>query len=153
MLSRATSAARRRSIAQPAADGLQRAVLLRAHVPNTGRALRDHRLLCGLLAAGFPPHLLLSGNWWRALGIGVRRVLAARARQCACQYGRAFLLISHASSTLALSLPLASQICLPDWPWWNRHPLEWLEPLEDEEEEAKEKVKKVKKEKKKEKSK
>ena len=48
---------------------------------------------------------------------------------------------------------LASQICLPDWPWWNRHPLEWLEPLEDEEEEPKEKVKKVKKEKKKEKSK
>lgn len=35
------------------------------------------------------------------------------------------------------------QICLPDWPWWNRHPLEWLEPMEDEVEE-KVKVKKVK---------
>ena len=21
---------------------------------------------------------------------------------------------------------LAPQICLPDWPWWNRHPLDWL---------------------------
>ena len=37
------------------------------------------------------------------------------------------------------------QICLPDWPWWNRHPLEWLEPLEEEpEKEVGEKKKKKK---------
>jgi hypothetical protein len=27
------------------------------------------------------------------------------------------------------------QLCLPDWPWWNRHPLNWLEAPEEEEEE------------------
>ena len=38
------------------------------------------------------------------------------------------------------------QICLPDWPWWNRHPLTWIEALsaEEEEEEALEKKKKKK---------
>lgn len=38
-----------------------------------------------------------------------------------------------------------AQICLPDWPWWNRHPLKWLEvPDEDEVEEKVEKKKKKK---------
>lgn len=42
------------------------------------------------------------------------------------------------------------QICLPDWPWWNRHPLEWREvPDEDEVEEKKKKAKKKDKESKK----
>ena len=43
--------------------------------------------------------------------------------------------------------PCATQVCLPDWPWWNRHPLEWLEVPEDDEEELEEKKKKKKKEK------
>ena len=42
-----------------------------------------------------------------------------------------------------------AQICLPDWPWWNRHPLKWLEApdLEEEEELKAEKKAKKKKEK------
>ena len=47
-----------------------------------------------------------------------------------------------------LPIPRA-QICLPDWPCWNRHPLEWRE-VPEEEEEPKKKVPKEKKEKKKE---
>ena len=43
--------------------------------------------------------------------------------------------------TVSLLACFVPQICLPDWPWWNRHPLEWLEVQEEE-------VKKVKKEKK-----
>ena len=52
----------------------------------------------------------------------------------------------HAPSHLAgLSLLLRSQICLPDWPCWNRDPLEWLpEPEEEEEVEKKKKKKKEK---------
>eukprot|EP00325_Prymnesiales_sp_UTEX-LB-985_P006201 CAMPEP_0174707714 /NCGR_PEP_ID=MMETSP1094-20130205/10153_1 /TAXON_ID=156173 /ORGANISM="Chrysochromulina brevifilum, Strain UTEX LB 985" /LENGTH=77 /DNA_ID=CAMNT_0015906139 /DNA_START=193 /DNA_END=426 /DNA_ORIENTATION=+ len=37
-------------------------------------------------------------------------------------------------------------ICLPDWPWWNRHPLKWLESAE-EEDVVDEKVEKKKKKK------
>lgn len=36
------------------------------------------------------------------------------------------------------------KVCLPDWPWWNRHPLEWLEPLEEDPEPEKKKKKKPK---------
>ena len=38
----------------------------------------------------------------------------------------------------------ASQVCLPDWPWWNRHPLNWLEVPEEEDEKPTEKKKKKK---------
>lgn len=27
---------------------------------------------------------------------------------------------------LACGSGLSAAICLPDWPWWNRHPLDWL---------------------------
>ena len=37
------------------------------------------------------------------------------------------------------------QVCLPDWPWWNRHPLQWIEVVEEVEEEKKEVEKKKKK--------
>jgi len=53
--------------------------------------------------------------------------------------------VSVARCSFSRLLFSPTQICLPDWPWWNRHPLEWLEPLEEEE--PKEKVKKVKKDK------
>jgi len=36
-------------------------------------------------------------------------------------------------------------ICLPDWPWWNRHPLKWLEVVEEDEVEEKVEKKKKKK--------
>ena len=34
---------------------------------------------------------------------------------------------------LAAGSGIAAVICLPDWPWWNRHPIHWL-PGEEEEE-------------------
>jgi len=27
---------------------------------------------------------------------------------------------------LACGSALSAVVCLPDWPWWNRHPLDWL---------------------------
>ena len=40
---------------------------------------------------------------------------------------------------------ISAVICLPDWPWWNRHPLQWLEaPEEGGEKEGGEKKKKKK---------
>jgi signal peptidase complex subunit 1 len=27
---------------------------------------------------------------------------------------------------LAFGSALSAAVCLPDWPWWNRHPLDWL---------------------------
>mmetsp|Transcript_25637 Transcript_25637/g.68512 ORF Transcript_25637/g.68512 Transcript_25637/m.68512 type:complete len:110 (+) Transcript_25637:71-400(+) len=46
---------------------------------------------------------------------------------------------------LATGGGVSAVICLPDWPWWNRHPLEWLpEPEEEEETEKKKKKKKDK---------
>ena len=46
---------------------------------------------------------------------------------------------------LATGGGISAVVCLPDWPWWNRHPLEWLEPLEEEpEKEVGEKKKKKK---------
>lgn len=27
---------------------------------------------------------------------------------------------------LAVGSGVSAAVCLPDWPWWNRHPLEWL---------------------------
>ena len=52
----------------------------------------------------------------------------------------------HRSQARSSAAAPGAQICLPDWPWWNRHPLKWLEAPEDEEleKEEKKKVKKVK---------
>ena len=44
---------------------------------------------------------------------------------------------------LATGGSISAVICLPDWPWWNRHPLKWLEVPDAPEE--KEPVKKKKK--------
>ena len=52
---------------------------------------------------------------------------------------------------LATGGGISAVICLPDWPWWNRHPLEWLESIVEEVDE-KEPVEKKKKKKDKEKS-
>lgn len=38
---------------------------------------------------------------------------------------------------LAAGSSLAALICLPDWPWWNRHPVAWLEAEEPAQEEKK----------------
>ena len=32
----------------------------------------------------------------------------------------------------AAGLLVASVVCVPDWPWFNRHPLPWQEPAEVE---------------------
>ena len=45
---------------------------------------------------------------------------------------------------LATGGGISAVICLPDWPWWNRHPLKWLEPPEEEEIVEKRKKKKKK---------
>ena len=45
------------------------------------------------------------------------------------------------------------QLCLPDWPWWNRHPLEWREAPDEEEDEEELKKEKAEKAAKKEKKK
>uniref|UniRef100_A0A7S3BMF8 Signal peptidase complex subunit 1 n=1 Tax=Haptolina ericina TaxID=156174 RepID=A0A7S3BMF8_9EUKA len=37
---------------------------------------------------------------------------------------------------------ISAVICLPDWPWWNRHPLDWVPAPEEEEVEVKKKKKK-----------
>ncbi|KAJ1620281.1 microsomal signal peptidase 12 kDa subunit-domain-containing protein [Pavlovales sp. CCMP2436] len=29
---------------------------------------------------------------------------------------------------LAVGSGLSAAVCLPDWPFWNRHPLDWLPP-------------------------
>jgi len=40
---------------------------------------------------------------------------------------------------------ISAVICLPDWPWWNRHPVAWIPVDSDEEDEvAVHPVKKVK---------
>lgn len=31
---------------------------------------------------------------------------------------------------------LVTVLCLPPWPMWNRHPVEWLEPRDRDEDEA-----------------
>ena len=49
---------------------------------------------------------------------------------------------------LAAGGGISAVICLPDWPWWNLHPVEWLPEEEEEEEEEEEPVKKKKKDKK-----
>jgi hypothetical protein len=36
----------------------------------------------------------------------------------------------------AIVVACCAQICLPDWPWWNRHPLPWIQVDSGEEEEA-----------------
>ena len=36
---------------------------------------------------------------------------------------------------LAAGGGISAVICLPDWPWWNLHPVEWLPEEEEEEEE------------------
>ena len=46
---------------------------------------------------------------------------------------------------LATGGGISAVVCLPDWPWWNRHPLEWLPAEEEEEEQEAEKKKKGKK--------
>ena len=43
---------------------------------------------------------------------------------------------------LATGGGISAVVCLPDWPWWNRHPLEWLPAEEEEEEQEAEKKKK-----------
>lgn len=55
---------------------------------------------------------------------------------------------------LAAGGSISAVICLPDWPWWNRHPIEWVEAPEDEDEDEEQKAKaKAKAEKKKAKAK
>ena len=73
--------------------------------------------------------------------------LPYRAMFCFALAGSgSFSLYAHPSRSLFFNC-CASQICLPDWPWWNRHPLEWLEVVEEEEPPPKEKKKKKDKEK------
>jgi len=36
---------------------------------------------------------------------------------------------------LATGGGISAVLCLPDWPWWNRHPLEWREAPDEEEDE------------------
>merc|ERR1711979_188752 len=43
---------------------------------------------------------------------------------------------------LATGGGISAVICLRDWPWWNRNPLEWLPEPEQEEEIDKKKKKK-----------
>merc|ERR1712183_661257 len=43
---------------------------------------------------------------------------------------------------------IVTTLCLPSWPWWNRHPVAWLDPKPEPEKESKESKKaKPKKEK------
>ena len=74
-----------------------------------------------------------------AVGGGISAVVRAAAAPSDA------VLFPPLTNTCLGSLP-GTQICLPDWPWWNRHPLKWLEAPEDEEleKEEKKKVKKVK---------
>ena len=51
---------------------------------------------------------------------------------------------------LATGGGISAVVCLPDWPWWNQHPVEWLpDPEDDEEEEEEDEPKKKKKKEKK----
>uniref|UniRef100_A0A7S0HRJ4 Signal peptidase complex subunit 1 n=1 Tax=Phaeocystis antarctica TaxID=33657 RepID=A0A7S0HRJ4_9EUKA len=42
---------------------------------------------------------------------------------------------------------ISAVLCLPDWPWWNCSPLEWLPAPDEEEEEELRKEKKAQKKK------
>ena len=83
--------------------------------------------------------------YWLASGGSISAVVRSPR-----QHSRRWLLRTVPSP--ASSHP--TQICLPDWPWWNRHPLEWLEVQEEEAGEGgKEKKKKKNKDKEKDKEK
>ena len=45
---------------------------------------------------------------------------------------------------LATGGGISAVVCLPDWPWWNRHPLKWLDAPELEEEDLQVEKKKKK---------
>ena len=71
-----------------------------------------------------------------AAGLGAR-VLArgappAAALERAAAHPLACLTLRHAPP----------QVCLPDWPWWNRNEIEWLEAAEEELDDVKKKKKK-----------
>ena len=69
----------------------------------------------------------------------------ARARMIRAPCRCVSAALTRCARSLAMACDAGPQICLPDWPWWNRHPLEWLEPLEEEpEKEVGEKKKKKK---------
>jgi Microsomal signal peptidase 12 kDa subunit (SPC12) len=56
----------------------------------------------------------------RAATIGVRKLV-----------GRDF------ANAVAIDLSLLLQLCVPDWPFYNRHPIKWLDSIPDRREHAK----------------
>ena len=74
--------------------------------------------------------------------------LACRTAPCFVSRWLALALSLYMHIHLAHSFLIAVPVICPDWPWWNRHPLEeWLEVVEEEEPPPKEKKKKKSKDK------
>ena len=116
--------------------GLQGTALVRALVSGYGRGIRGCRLRRRVHSTGVSAHVLFPRHRRWHFSSGARATPSTPTAY-----------VRTSSCTLAACVRCAFQICLPDWPWWNRHPLNWREVPDDEEDEEPkvEKKKKVKK--------